>query len=112
MDIKQLDASAAYGKAIQSIGAAGVDSTSGPDVVGKADNSLSASFANMVEDAVGGVSSSTGAAEMTAAQMLTGNADLVDIVTSASNAQMVVDTVVTVRDRVINAYNDILKMPI
>ncbi|WP_081786497.1 flagellar hook-basal body complex protein FliE [Kordiimonas gwangyangensis] len=34
------------------------------------------------------------------------------MVTAVSNAEMVVDTVISVRDKVISAYNDILKMPI
>ncbi len=105
MDIKQLDAASAYGKALQNLDKPGIDATDGKgDIAGD--------FANMVDDVFGDMAQSTGRAEMTASQVLMGKADIVDVVTAATNAEMVVDTVVTVRDKVIAAYNDILKMPI
>jgi len=101
-----------FAAALRNAGSPGL----GEDTVAKradgVQDSLSDSFATMVDQAVGNVASSTATSEMTAAQMLTGQADMVDIVTAASNAEMVVETVVTVRDKVISAYNDILKMPI
>ncbi|MCI5049084.1 MAG: flagellar hook-basal body complex protein FliE [Rickettsiales bacterium] len=39
-------------------------------------------------------------------------AELHDLVTSVANAELTLNTVVAVRDRVINAYQDIIKMPI
>jgi flagellar hook-basal body complex protein FliE len=39
-------------------------------------------------------------------------ADLVDIVTAISNAEVTLDTVVTMRDRVIAAYQEISRMPV
>lgn len=39
-------------------------------------------------------------------------ADLVDIVTAISNAEVTLDTVVTMRDRVIAAYQEIIRMPV
>ena len=39
-------------------------------------------------------------------------ADLVDIVTAVSNAEVTLDTVVTLRDRVIQAYQEIIRMPV
>jgi flagellar hook-basal body complex protein FliE len=39
-------------------------------------------------------------------------ADLLQVVTAVSNAEVQLQTVVAVRDRVISAYQDILRMPI
>ena len=39
-------------------------------------------------------------------------ADLVDIVTAISNAEVTLDTVVTIRDRAIQAYQEIIRMPV
>ncbi len=39
-------------------------------------------------------------------------ADLVDIVTAISNAEVTLDTAVTIRDRAIQAYQEIIRMPV
>ena len=41
-----------------------------------------------------------------------GKADLVDVVTAVAAAEATMETVVAVRDEVIKAYNDIMRMPI
>ncbi len=43
---------------------------------------------------------------------LTGKVELADLVTAVSNAELTLSTVVAVRDRVINAYQEIIRMPI
>lgn len=53
--------------------------------------------------------------EMTEAQgekVASGNADVLDLVTAVAETEIAVETLVTVRDRVISAYQDILNMPI
>ncbi|MBO6826177.1 MAG: flagellar hook-basal body complex protein FliE [Sneathiella sp.] len=50
--------------------------------------------------------------EKVSLQSLTGESSLVDIVTAVSSAEVTLETVVSVRDRVIQAYQDIIKMPI
>ena len=52
------------------------------------------------------------AAELATASAVSGEADLTDVVTAVSNAEITLQTVVTVRDRVIAAYQEILRMPI
>ena len=52
------------------------------------------------------------AAELATASAVAGEADLTDVVTAVSNAEMTLQTVVTVRDRVVAAYQEILRMPI
>lgn len=43
---------------------------------------------------------------------VSGKADVGDVVTAVSNAEVALQTVVAVRDRVIQAYEDIIRMPI
>lgn len=45
-------------------------------------------------------------------QAIAGTADLRDVVMAVANAEITLDTVITVRDKVIGAYNEIIKMPI
>ena len=105
MDIKQLDALNAYGQA--GSGLAGGLSARGDGAAG-----AGSSFAELIKDTVGDVRQAGETMEATSAKALVNEADLVEVVTAASNAEMVVETVVAVRDRVISAYNEIIKMPI
>jgi len=69
-------------------------------------------FANLVENAAEQALTNTQGGEKAAVQAIAGKADLNDVVTAVSNAEITLQTVVAVRDRVIGAYLDILKMPI
>lgn len=69
-------------------------------------------FAGMLQDAVSGVIESGHAAEQTGMQAATGQADVVDVVTAVSESELALETMVTVRDRVIQAYEEIMRMPI
>ena len=71
------------------------------------------SFAGMVEKALGNAADAAKTGEATEIQALTGNkVELSDLVTAVANAELSLNTVVAVRDRVINAYNDIIRMAI
>lgn len=102
MDIKSLDAMKAYAQANQKL-----VSGAKPDAT-----QASGSFADLVTDALGDVRQASSGFEAQSAQSLGGGSDVVDVVTAASNAEMMVQTVVTVRDKVLDAYKQILKMPI
>tara|TARA_Y100000815_G_scaffold257953_1_gene266914 strand:+ start:120 stop:443 length:324 start_codon:yes stop_codon:yes gene_type:complete len=69
-------------------------------------------FSDMLSSAV----SKAGQAGMTAENAIStaamGNADLVDVVTAVAAAEATLETVVAVRDEVIKAYQEILRMPI
>jgi len=69
-------------------------------------------FGNLVETALEQSLNTTYGAEKQSVQAVAGKADLTDVVTAVSNAEMTLQTVVAVRDRVVAAYLDILKMPI
>jgi flagellar hook-basal body complex protein FliE len=51
-------------------------------------------------------------AEALTAKAVVGQAELMDVVAAVSNAEMTLQTVVAVRDRVMNAYQEIMRMPI
>jgi len=65
-------------------------------------------LANVMNDAV----VAGQAAEAKAAAAVHGKSDLVDVVTAVNAAEMTLETVVAIRDRVIAAYQDIMRMPI
>lgn len=50
--------------------------------------------------------------EKMSAMAVTGEADLVDVVQAVTNAEITLNTVVAVRDRMISAYQEILRMPV
>ncbi len=52
------------------------------------------------------------AGEQMSARAITGEADLVDVVEAVTAAEVTLQTVVAVRDKLIAAYQDIMRMPI
>jgi len=71
-----------------------------------------AAFADMVKGALGASVTAGHGSEAAAVSAVMKDAGLVDVVTAVSSAEMALETVVAVRDRVISAYQDILRMPI
>ena len=69
-------------------------------------------FMQMLEGAAKNVTQTEATSEKTQLESLTGKTDLSNLVTALANAELTLNTVVAVRDRVINAYNDIIKMSI
>ena len=71
------------------------------------------SFSQMVESALDDAAGAGQKSEaLQVASMTGGKVDLSDLVTAVANAELSLSTVVAVRDRVINAYQDIIKMSI
>lgn len=64
--------------------------------------------ANMVSDTGGALR----AAEQASAAEVAGKGNLVDVVTAIGAAEVALDTMVAVRDRVVSAYQDIMRMQI
>ncbi len=52
------------------------------------------------------------AGETMAGKAVTGDADLTDVVQAITSAELTLQTVTAVRDKVISAYQDIMRMPI
>lgn len=73
----------------------------------------SPSFSQMVESAVKSSVDNQRQTEALQMNSLTGNnVDLADLVTAVSNAELTLNTVVAVRDKIIGAYQEIIRMPI
>jgi flagellar hook-basal body complex protein FliE len=70
------------------------------------------SFADMLGDMASAAKNEGVKAEKLGASALLGKADYAEVVTAVANADVALQTVVTVRDKMIAAYQDILKMPI
>jgi flagellar hook-basal body complex protein FliE len=70
------------------------------------------SFADMVGDAVHGAIATGHAAETMSAKAVAGTADLREVVTAVTNAEVTLQTALAIRDKVVQAYQEILSMPI
>jgi flagellar hook-basal body complex protein FliE len=69
-------------------------------------------FAALLKNAVSGTAESARKAEGKMVQATAGKADLVDVVTAVAESEAALETLVAVRDRVIAAYEEIMRMPI
>jgi flagellar hook-basal body complex protein FliE len=81
-------------------GAKGSDAGAGP------------SFAALLKDAVGSVMESGRKSDAQTVAMAGGKANVMDVVTAVAETDVAVSTLVSVRDRVIQSYEDIMKMAI
>jgi flagellar hook-basal body complex protein FliE len=70
------------------------------------------SFMNMVSDSLKSAVQTGRQAEELSLKQISGEADLKDVVTAVANAENTLETVVAVRDKVLSAYQEILRMPI
>ena len=71
-----------------------------------------ADFGATMERALEGAVQSGHAAETQAKQAIAGEGNLSDVVTALARAELTLQTATAVRDRVVQAYQDIMKMPI
>ena len=113
MNIKALDAASAYANVMKNSGVgSGTDKIGSIEGIGAVRGEGAGSFSEILKSAISETSTAVGTSANTGIQAMNGSADLVDVVTSVQNAEMVLETVVAVRDKVIAAYQDIIKMPI
>lgn len=69
-------------------------------------------FGDMLKQVMGDALQSSKAAETQIAAHVAGKAELIDVVTAISSAEASLETVMAVRDQVISAYQEIMRMPI
>ena len=111
MSIGALDATSAYGRVLNGGKTAGAGLGGG--LGGSEEAGASAGgFGNMLETMITDAAGSMRAAETASAKQVAGKGDLIDVVTAIGAAEMALDTVVAVRDRVVGAYSDIMRMQI
>jgi flagellar hook-basal body complex protein FliE len=73
---------------------------------------IGSGFGEILNSAVSSISNAGASAEGAITNASMGRADLVDVVTAVAAAEATLETVVAVRDEVIKAYQDIMRMPI
>ena len=100
-------ATAAYTNAAKLLGQGGKPQVNQVASLGGSDD-----FAKMLGQAVQGVVESGKVADTRAMEMVNDRGDMIDVVTAISQTELAMDTMVTVRDRVISAYEEIMRMPI
>jgi flagellar hook-basal body complex protein FliE len=98
----------AYRQAAKAVDTGATPKPAGP--MGGADDGNS--FVGMVSDSLKSAVQTGREAEELSLKQISGEADLKDVVTAVANAEHTLETVVAVRDKVLSAYQEILRMPI
>jgi flagellar hook-basal body complex protein FliE len=117
MTVTALNAAAAYGNVANLLNKGAKPQT---DLIASAGSPLDfaatsapgGDFASLLAQNVQGVIDQGRASEQMALDTISGKASTVDMVTAISQTEMAIETMVTVRDRVISAYEQIMQMPI
>jgi flagellar hook-basal body complex protein FliE len=104
MTIAPAAAAAAY-QALSNIGTAAPTAASGTAAP-------ASSFSDFLSGAMNNAVGTMKAGEQMATQQVAGQADIVDVVNSVNSAEITLDTVMAVRDKVIAAYQTVMQMPI
>jgi flagellar hook-basal body complex protein FliE len=73
---------------------------------------LSNDFSSLLSRALDGAVAAGQQADAQSMQAIAGGGDVTAVVTAVSRAQLALQTTVAIRDRVLQAYQDIIKMPI
>lgn len=103
MAINVTDAVSAYNRAAQQPKAPGLEPRAEP---------AGGDFAEALRGAVDGAVQNLNQGEQASIAAAAGKADLNEVITAVSKAELTLQTVVAMRDRVIQAYQDVLRMPI
>ena len=69
-------------------------------------------FGAVLERAVGGVVEAGHQADAQAVTAIKGGGNYTDVVTAVSHAELALQSAVAIRDKVVQAYQDVMKMPI
>lgn len=116
MSIGTLDALSAYGRVVKTLGPAmNGASASSPETAsptGAGQGSAGPDFGGMVETMVTDTATALRGAEHASIRQVAGKGDMIDVVTAIGAAESALNTVVAVRDRMVGAYNDIMRMQI
>jgi len=79
---------------------------------GKTSDAGGPSFSALLKDAIGSVMDAGRKSDAQTVAMANGKANVMDVVTAVAETDVAVSTLVSVRDRVIQSYEDIMRMPI
>jgi flagellar hook-basal body complex protein FliE len=95
---------------MQGIGAGGL--LKKPASVGTAGATGMPDFSSLLGKALETTAQSARAADVQTASVAAGRSDIVDVVTAVAESEAAIETLVAVRDRVIAAYEEIMRMPV
>ena len=87
-------------------------SLGGAGLAGNGGSPGGASFTSILKQAIDHVNELGAKSETQMRNAVNGKSNMVDVVTAVSETEVAIDAVVAVRDKVINAYEEIMKMPI
>ena len=106
--ITALSAAKAYGSAqnLSKVAGGGAGAPGGLEAMG------GSAFADMLKGVIEQTAQTSRVAESQMAAQVQGKAELIDVVTAVSAAEASLETVMAVRDQVISAYQEIMRMPI
>jgi flagellar hook-basal body complex protein FliE len=104
MTIAPSAATAAY-QALAKLGESGASSATGG-------TGLTGNFGDFLSSAMKDAAGTIQQGEAQATQQVAGKGDIVNVVQAVNSAELTLDTVVAVRDKVIAAYQSIMQMPI
>ena len=77
-----------------------------------AEGNSETSFTSVLKEAIGAVNEAGKKSDTQTRAMANGKSNMVDVVTAVAETEVAIDAVVAVRDKVIAAYEEIMKMPI
>ena len=97
----------AYSSAARLIGEQGRSS-----LTGLGDKAQAPDFGKLVADGMQSVVDAGKVSDQLSLDLVNGKANVVDVVTAISQTEMAMESMVTIRDRVISAYEEIMRMPI
>ena len=80
--------------------------------LGKAGDSAGPDFGQMVKQAIGSVVEAGKKSDTQSQAMAAGKANIVDVVTAVTETEVAIEAMVSVRDKVIQAYEELMRMPI
>jgi len=84
--------------------------TAAPKLPG--DSPAGPSFGTLLKDTMGSLNKTARNTDAQTVALANGKSNLIDVVTAVAETEVAIDTLVSVRDRVIQSYEEIMKMPI
>jgi flagellar hook-basal body complex protein FliE len=76
------------------------------------ESSSGPNFGALLKDVVGSLTQASRNSDGQTQAMAAGKSNIVDVVTAVAETEVQIDALVSVRDKVISAYEEIMKMPI
>jgi flagellar hook-basal body complex protein FliE len=98
--------------AYKSLAALGSPSLTPAPGAGLAKTADGEGFGSLLQQVVGSVADAGRNADFQTMKAVQGKGDLVDVVTAVAESETALETLVSVRDRMISAYEEIMRMPI